>query len=156
MDIDPEDPLIPRVNVRRVYENGSGAMDQQKQKQAVNREGSEQSTIPSLAPGPLNLREHQEVPTLGTWRLLRRRAWSVPILTARLDASNQKGLAATIVTLFHSDRVQQHRQFVNLKAQTASVVEHVGNLVEGLHQAQLHRGVLFRLAEGAAPACRPS
>ncbi len=44
-------------------------MDEQKQKQAVDCEGSEQSTIPSLATGPLSLREHQEFPTLGNQRL---------------------------------------------------------------------------------------
>jgi hypothetical protein len=35
----------------------------------VDCEGSEQSTIPSLATGPLSLREHQEFPTLGNQRL---------------------------------------------------------------------------------------
>src|ERR1022692_1633838 len=85
MDIDPEDPLIPiwshrrkvndghrsgrspnsQVDVRRRDEDRTAAMNEQKQKQTVHREGSEQSTIPSPAPGPRYLREHQEVPTLG-------------------------------------------------------------------------------------------
>jgi hypothetical protein len=35
------------------------------------------------------------------------------------------------------------------------MVKHVGDFIEGLHQAQFHRSVLFRFAEGAVPARRP-
>src|SRR5450755_752022 len=41
------------------------------------------------------------------------------------------------------------------KAQAAPLIEHVGNFVEGLHQAELDRSVLFGFAEHAAAAFGP-
>src|ERR1039457_6335022 len=183
MDVDPEDPLIPRSTSEGVTKIAVPRwMSRNRSRQWTAKEASRarfhrwrpdhwicvnirKSPTLELAP---SLTFSRIVMTSEARHLLHRhksRSLAAFVMTtseaspapssARLDASTHKALAATIVALFHSDRVQQHRQFVDLQAQAAAMVEHVGDFIEGLHQAQLHRGVLFRLAEGAAPARRP-
>ena len=107
-------------------------MDEQKYKQSMDRKGSEQSTIPSLATGPLYLREHQEIPTVEVRR--ERNHLRPPRSHCPVGRKQEEGVSCAIVTLFDSDGVQQHRQFMGFQAQAASVIQHVGNLIEGLHQ----------------------